>query len=69
MAILVAAGVNFSDAMKATIYLTDMDNYRKINEVYGSYFSKTIPPAREKVCVKELPLGAKLEISTIAVRQ
>ena len=63
--ILKAAGVAFSDVVKTTIYVTDMANYGKINEVYGSYFSDPFP-ARETVCVKELQLGAKLEISMIA---
>lgn len=67
-AILEAAGANFNDVVKTTIYVTDMANYGKINEVYGSYFSK-LYPARETVCVKELPLGAKLEISMVAIKK
>lgn len=66
-AILEEAGVNFQDVVKTTIYVTDMANYGKINEVYGSYFSDPFP-ARETVCVKELPLGANLEISMVAVK-
>ena len=66
-AILEAAGVTFSDVVKATIYVTDMSLYGKINEIYASYFSQPFP-ARETVCVKELPLGAKLEISMIAIK-
>lgn len=64
-AILKAAGVSFADVVKTTIYLTDMSLYKTVNEVYGSYFSDPYP-ARETVCVKELPLGAKVEISMIA---
>ena len=66
-AILDAAGVTFSQVVKTTIYVTDMSLYPKVNEVYGSYFSDPYP-ARETVCVKELPLGAKVEISMIAVK-
>jgi 2-iminobutanoate/2-iminopropanoate deaminase len=66
-AILEAAGVAFSDVVKTTIYVTDMSAYGKINQVYGSYFSDPFP-ARETVCVKELPLGARLEISMIAIK-
>lgn len=66
-AILKAAGVDFGNVVKTTIYVTDMSLYGKVNEIYGKYFSETFP-ARETVCVKELPLGAKLEISMVAVR-
>lgn len=66
-AILEAAGVSFSDVVKSTIYVTDMSIYGKVNEIYGSYFSDPYP-ARETVCVKELPLGAKCEISMIALK-
>ncbi|MEK7611134.1 MAG: Rid family detoxifying hydrolase [Patescibacteria group bacterium] len=66
-AILEAAGVSFSDVVKTTIYVTDMAVYGQINAIYGSYFSDPFP-ARETVCVKELPLGAKVEISMVAVK-
>ena len=66
-AILEAAGVTFANVVKTTIYVTDMSVYGKINEVYGSYFSDPYP-ARETVCVKELPLGAKVEISMVAMK-
>ena len=66
-AILVAAGTTFDDVVKTTIYVTDMSLYGKINAVYGSYFIEPFP-ARETVCVKELPLGARLEISMIAIK-
>ncbi len=65
--ILEEAGVSFTDVVKTTIYTTDMSIYPKINEVYGSYMSDPYP-ARETVCVKELPLGAKVEISMIAFK-
>lgn len=67
-AILEAAGVTFADVVKTTIYLTDMSLYGKVNEIYGSHFSPPYP-ARETVCVKELPLGAKVEISMIASKK
>ncbi len=66
-AILETGGVSFGNVVKTTIYVTDMSLYGKINAVYGSYFSDPFP-ARETVCVKELPLGAKLEISMVAIK-
>ncbi|MFZ5844964.1 MAG: RidA family protein [Patescibacteria group bacterium] len=67
-AVLEAAGVTLADVVKTTIYVTDMSVYAKINEVYGSYMSESYP-ARETVCVKELPLGAKVEISMVAIKE
>ena len=67
-AILESAGTSFADVVKTTIYVADMSLYGKINEIYGSYFSDPFP-ARETVCVRELPLGAKLEISMVAVKK
>lgn len=66
-AILETAGVSFKDVVKTTIYVTDMSIYGLINTVYGSYMEEPFP-AREVVCVKDLPLGAKIEISMIAVK-
>ncbi len=66
-AILEEAGTSFKNVVKTTIYVTDMSIYGKVNEVYGSYLSDPFP-ARETVCVKELPLGAKVEISMVAVK-
>lgn len=66
-AILEKAGVSFENVVKTTIYVTDMTIYGKINEIYGSYMVEPYP-ARETVCVKELPLGAKVEISMVAVK-
>lgn len=65
--ILEAAGASFKDVVKTTIYVTDMSLYGKVNEIYGSYMSDPFP-ARETVCVKELPLGARVEISMVAVK-
>lgn len=64
-AIFRAADASFKDVVKTTIYLTDMSLYAEMNGVYASYFSDPYP-ARETVCVKELPLGATVEISMIA---
>lgn len=66
--ILEEAGTSFSNVVKTTIYVTNMDIYPTVNEVYGSYMSEPYP-ARETVCVKELPLGAKVEISMVAVKE
>ena len=65
-AVLEAAGAKLEDVVKATVYVTDMSLYPKINQVYAGYFSDPFP-ARELVCVKELPLNARIEISVIAV--
>lgn len=66
-AILAAADLTFSDVVKTTIFVTDMAIYSQVNEVYAKYMSEPYP-ARETVCVKELPLGAKAEISMIAFK-
>ncbi len=66
--VLEEAGVTFENVIKTTIYVTDMADYAKINEVYGSYF-KSVFPARETVGVQALPAGAKVEISMVAVKE
>jgi len=65
--VLENAGVAFADVVKTTIYTTDMSLYGKISDTYGSFLSKPYP-AREMVCAKELPLGARVEISMIAFK-
>lgn len=65
--VLEKEGVSFKNVVKTTIYVTDMSLYGEINKVYADYF-KGDYPARETVCVKELPLGARLEISMVAVK-
>ena len=65
--VLDEASITFKDVVKTTIYLTDIANYTKINEIYASYISEPYP-ARETISVKELPLGADIEISMIAVK-
>jgi 2-iminobutanoate/2-iminopropanoate deaminase len=66
-AILKAAGFGFDEVVKSTCFLTDMANFKAMNEVYGRYY-KTNPPARAAFAVKELPLGVLIEIETIAVK-
>jgi 2-iminobutanoate/2-iminopropanoate deaminase len=66
-AILRAADADLSNVVKATIYVTDMSELKTLNEFYPSYFTEPYP-AREAVCVKELPLGASIEISVIAAK-
>lgn len=66
-AILEEAGVSFAHVVKTTVYVTDMGIYKTFNTIYGSYMQEPFP-AREVVCVKELPLGANIEISMIAAR-
>lgn len=64
-AILEYAGSSLKDIVKVTIYVTDMAQIPELNENYSAYFEQPLP-AREAVCVKELPLGATIEISVIA---
>ena len=66
-AILQQTGMNFSNVVKTTIFLTDMDRFAEVNEVYGSYFQANFP-ARETVQVSALPKFVNVEISMIAVK-
>jgi len=66
-AILKEAGYGFSDVVKSTCLLSDMDNFAAMNAVYGKYYQEN-PPARAAYAVVKLPLGALIEIETIAVR-
>jgi 2-iminobutanoate/2-iminopropanoate deaminase len=63
--VLKAAGLDFSHVVKTTIFLKDMNNFPKVNEIYGQYFIKE-PPARETVEVSRLPRDVNVEISCIA---
>jgi 2-iminobutanoate/2-iminopropanoate deaminase len=67
-AVLKSAGATINDVVKATIYVTDMAQMPEINETYPTYFQEPYP-AREAVCVKQLPLGATIEISVIAAKE
>jgi 2-iminobutanoate/2-iminopropanoate deaminase len=66
-AIVEAAGMNMQQVVKTTLFLKDLKDFRKVNEVYGTYFQKD-PPARETVQIEALPKGANFEISVIAVK-
>jgi reactive intermediate/imine deaminase len=67
-AVLHAAGVRRSDVAKATVYLTDMNEFSTVNEVYAEFFDGSVPPARATVQVAALPKGAKVEIDLVAHR-
>lgn len=66
-AILTAAGYSFSHVIKSTCLLSDMANFKAMNEVYGKYYTEE-PPARAAFAVRELPLGVLVEIETIAAK-
>ncbi len=65
--VLEAAKMEFKNVVKSAIYVTDLKNFKKINDIYATYFS-IHPPARETVEVKALPKGAHIEISVIATQ-
>ena len=65
--ILDAAGYRFKDVVKCTCLLSDMANFREMNEVYAGYYPEN-QPARAAFAVKELPLGVLIEIETIAMK-
>ena len=67
-AVLKAANMDFSNVVKSTIFIANMNDFQKINKVYGSYFDPVSAPARETVEVSRLPKGVQVEISCIAVR-
>lgn len=64
-AVLAAAGMNFSNVIKSSIFLMDMGQFAQVNEVYAGYFTVD-PPARETVQVAGLPKGVNVEISVVA---
>lgn len=63
--IIEEAGYSFDQAVKATIFIRDMNNFGLINEIYGSYFTSETAPARECVQVERLPRDVNVEISMI----
>ena len=65
-AVLAAAGASFASVVKTTIYLTDLQDFAAVNEIYGRHFP-TRPPARATVQVAALPKAALVEIEAIAV--
>jgi len=64
--VLEAAGAHFNDVIKTTIYLSDMDDFNTVNNVYAHYFG-THKPARSTIAVKTLPKNALVEIECIAL--
>lgn len=65
-AILNEVDFTFENVIKTTIFITDMQNFSKVNKSYGKFFNESTAPARETVEVSALPLGANVEISVIA---
>ncbi len=65
-AVLAAAGSSFGSVVRSTIYLIDLGEFAKVNEIYGSFFPRE-PPARATVQVAALPRGARVEIDVVAI--
>lgn len=66
-AVLEAAGMTFENVIKTSIFITNMSDFARINEVYGTYFDEKTAPARETVQVACLPKNVNIEISMIAM--
>ncbi|HOY31883.1 MAG TPA: RidA family protein [Bacteroidales bacterium] len=66
--LLSEAGMDFSNIVKTSIFLADMNDFARVNEIYSLYFSSE-PPARETVQAARLPKDAKIEISVIAIKE
>lgn len=66
-AVLVAANSDFDHVIKATIYLVDIQEFAKANDVYASYFKSDYRPARVTIAVSALPRGARVEIEMLAI--
>ena len=64
-AVAEAAGASLANAVRCTVYLTDMADFARVNEVYGLFFGGDDPPARVAVAVAALPKGADVEIDAI----
>ena len=67
-AVLEAASMTFEHVIKSSIFISNMDDFGLINEVYGSYFDDANAPARETVQVARLPKNVNVEISVIAIK-
>lgn len=67
-AVLEAAEMTFENVVKTSIFISDMNNFGQINEVYGTYFDSATAPARETVEVANLPKFVNVEISMVAVK-
>ncbi len=66
-AVLTAAGMTFADVVKTTVFLADVADFQKMNEVYGKRFG-SFPPARSTIQAAALPRGARVEIEVVAAR-
>lgn len=66
--VLIAADMTFENVVKTSIFISDMNDFSEINEVYGSYFNEATAPARETVQVACLPKNVNVEISMIAIK-
>jgi 2-iminobutanoate/2-iminopropanoate deaminase len=66
-AVLSSAGLNFSNIVKTTIFITNMSDFAAVNEVYAKFFNEA-PPARSTVAVAALPRGVNVEIEVLAYR-
>ena len=66
--VLAAAGMDFSNVVKSSIFLKDMGDFQAVNGIYGSYFDEATAPARETVQVAQLPKDVRVEISMIAIK-
>lgn len=67
-AVLEATEMTFENVIKVSIFISDMNNFSKINTIYGAYFNESNAPARETVQVAGLPKNVNVEISVIAIR-
>ena len=67
-AVLEAADMTFDNVIKSSIFLINMSDFGRVNEIYGSYFSDETAPARETIAVKTLPKNVRVEISMLAIR-
>jgi 2-iminobutanoate/2-iminopropanoate deaminase len=65
-ALLIEAGMTMENIVKCSIFLKDLNNFSKVNEIYSQYF-RSVPPARETVEVSKLPMDVEIEISCIAI--
>ena len=67
-AVLEAADMTFDNVVKSSIFIIDMSDFDKVNEIYESYFNNEAAPARETIAVKTLPKNVRVEISMLAIR-
>lgn len=67
-ALITEAGMSTENIVKCSIFLKDMNNFSRVNEIYAEYF-RSLPPARETVQVSKLPMDVDVEISCIAVAE